>query len=669
MSDAIEDVEMGMAGAVTASAAAATVRSPAFTAATIAAAMPNLPAITMASVVSTPSLSQSTSYSHFSSPSLFPVSTPTSSSTASSSSFHSPGKNNHRTTRRASQSHAAQPTGSSMGPTTPSSSSSGLQPRTSSDNGAVSALSAYSPKSATSYSSLSSSSSPGLHAQVDRLSLTDSVHAFQQQQHQQQQQQQQQQPMTHSSSQQHLQHHLPANTASGVWSAKRELESDDNGPKKRRLSEPGLSASVMASAIASMQSSPTLNARQANFGGGVPPLQAPVDARKSPTASMFSPPFPAPTMSQSSQPPQPQPQPQQQPQVREKEERREDGPTSSATASSLSSSSSSSSMSSSSNVPFHLRSNRRAADGPDPHWRVSISSCHTFAPYRQLFPQGNPNLHLLNKSKRKLADKDVQQSLGGSRLLESTSMDFDKLGVASPASTSSLSPPPPPLQPRAHLRLLSLTCELPELYRRCNPAFSYSRHANPRRVLTEPSERCGNSGYDNAHANLVLSVNDVLHSDSGAFRSFRVLELLGEGTFGQVVKCEDCERRVLRAVKVIKNKPAYYNQALMEIRLLTTLNTQYDPDDKHHMLRLLDHFTYKHHLCLVFELLSVNLYELIKQNQFRGLAMHLIRTFLRQLTDALIVLRRASVIHCDLKVSSPCLPLHPGCSLTATRCD
>ena len=526
-----------------------------------------------------------------------------------------------------------------MAPTTPSSStsflsnaSSGMQPRTSSDNGVASALSVYSPKSGTSYSSLSSSSSPGLHAQVDRLSLTDSVH------------QHVQHSMTHSSSSSHLQQHLPVNpAAAGVWSAKRELESDDNGPKKRRLSEPGLSASVMATAIATMQSSPTLTARQGNFTGGPLPLQQmTADAQRSPTTSIYSPPFPAPSMSHQAQ---------LQPQVRDKEERREDVPPATA-ATAASSAPSSSSTSSPSSVPFHLRSNRRAADGPDPHWRVSISSYHTFLPYRQLFPQGNPNLHLLNKSKRKAADKEAPQSLAGSRLLESTSMDFEKLGVTALTSTSSsLSPPPPPLQPRAHLRLLSLTCELPELYRRCNPAFSYSRHANPRRVLTEPSERCGNNGYDNAHANLVLSVNDVLHSDSGAFRSFRVLELLGEGTFGQVVKCEDCERRVLRAVKVIKNKPAYYNQALMEIRLLTTLNTQYDPDDKHHMLRLLDHFTYKHHLCLVFELLSVNLYELIKQNQFRGLAMHLIRTFLRQLTDALIVLRRASVIHCDLKVS------------------
>jgi hypothetical protein len=41
----------------------------------------------------------------------------------------------------------------------------------------------------------------------------------------------------------------------------------------------------------------------------------------------------------------------------------------------------------------------------------------------------------------------------------------------------------------------------------------------------------------------------------------------------------------------------------------------------------------------VFELLNINLYELIRQNQFRGLSMNLQRLFLSQILDALIVLR------------------------------
>lgn len=79
------------------------------------------------------------------------------------------------------------------------------------------------------------------------------------------------------------------------------------------------------------------------------------------------------------------------------------------------------------------------------------------------------------------------------------------------------------------------------------------------------------------------------------------------------------------------------------------LNQRYDEYDRHHLLRLRDTFIHKKHLCLVFELLSVNLYELIKQNHFRGLSTNLVRVFTAQILDALTVLNEARIIHCDLK--------------------
>lgn len=79
------------------------------------------------------------------------------------------------------------------------------------------------------------------------------------------------------------------------------------------------------------------------------------------------------------------------------------------------------------------------------------------------------------------------------------------------------------------------------------------------------------------------------------------------------------------------------------------MNQRYDENDRHHLLRLRDTFIHKKHLCLVFELLSVNLYELIKQNHFRGLSTNLVRVFTAQILDALTVLNEARIIHCDLK--------------------
>lgn len=87
------------------------------------------------------------------------------------------------------------------------------------------------------------------------------------------------------------------------------------------------------------------------------------------------------------------------------------------------------------------------------------------------------------------------------------------------------------------------------------------------------------------------------------------------------------------------------------------------------MLRLKDTFIHQAHLCLVFELLSNNLYELIKQNSFRGLSTSLVRVFTAQLLDALTVLQEAKIIHCDLKpenillkscVASPALLCPPA---------
>lgn len=62
-----------------------------------------------------------------------------------------------------------------------------------------------------------------------------------------------------------------------------------------------------------------------------------------------------------------------------------------------------------------------------------------------------------------------------------------------------------------------------------------------------------------------------------------------------------------------------------------------------------DSFTHKNHLCLVFECLSSNLYELIKQNQFKGLSTQLVKVFTLQLLECLAVLKDARLIHCDLK--------------------
>jgi len=54
-------------------------------------------------------------------------------------------------------------------------------------------------------------------------------------------------------------------------------------------------------------------------------------------------------------------------------------------------------------------------------------------------------------------------------------------------------------------------------------------------------------------------------------------------------------------------------------------------------------------LCLVFELLSFNLYDLLKNTDFHGVSLNLTRKFATQLGKSLSFLNKMEIIHCDLK--------------------
>ncbi|KAJ8762741.1 hypothetical protein K2173_012233 [Erythroxylum novogranatense] len=193
-----------------------------------------------------------------------------------------------------------------------------------------------------------------------------------------------------------------------------------------------------------------------------------------------------------------------------------------------------------------------------------------------------------------------------------------------------------------------LTKGLVETYQICNPQFKYSEELNPKRYLTTPSTGVLNDGYDNVNSDLILTVNYSLVNQETQ-RRYIVKDVLGHGTFGQVAKCWVPDTSCFVAVKIIKNQPAYYQQALVEVSILTTLNRKYDPEDKHHIVRIYDYFVHQRHLCICFELLDTNLYELIKINQFRGLSLSIVQMFSKQILHGLALLKDAGIIHCDLK--------------------
>ncbi|XP_043233572.1 homeodomain-interacting protein kinase 1-like isoform X1 [Amphibalanus amphitrite] len=128
---------------------------------------------------------------------------------------------------------------------------------------------------------------------------------------------------------------------------------------------------------------------------------------------------------------------------------------------------------------------------------------------------------------------------------------------------------------------------------------------------------------------------------------YEVLEFLGRGTFGQVVKCWKKGTNEIVAMKILKNHPSYARQGQIEVSILSRLS--HENADEFNFVRAHECFQHKNHTCLVFEMLEQNLYDFLKQNKFSPLPLKFIRPILQQVLTALLKLKQLGLIHADLK--------------------
>lgn len=92
-----------------------------------------------------------------------------------------------------------------------------------------------------------------------------------------------------------------------------------------------------------------------------------------------------------------------------------------------------------------------------------------------------------------------------------------------------------------------------------------------------------------------------------------------------------------------------HKTGLKELDILRKLNDS-DPEDRFHCLRLFRHFFHKNHLCMVFEPLAMNLREVLKKyGKDVGLHVKAVRSYTQQLFLALKLLKRANILHADIK--------------------
>ncbi|EAS03134.2 Serine/Threonine kinase (macronuclear) [Tetrahymena thermophila SB210] len=165
-------------------------------------------------------------------------------------------------------------------------------------------------------------------------------------------------------------------------------------------------------------------------------------------------------------------------------------------------------------------------------------------------------------------------------------------------------------------------------------------------------------------------------------KRYVVIQKIGWGHFSTVWLAKDFKYDTYVALKIQKSAPHYLEAAFDEVEILQkvarmskdpewmkSLQKYYEGEkrksfnkDDCQVVQLLNSFVFKgpygNHFCFVFEILGVNLLEVIKRYNYSGVPMHLCRKIAKQVLIGLDFLHRfCDVIHTDLKPENVLLQL------------
>lgn len=86
----------------------------------------------------------------------------------------------------------------------------------------------------------------------------------------------------------------------------------------------------------------------------------------------------------------------------------------------------------------------------------------------------------------------------------------------------------------------------------------------------------------------------LLIKDHIAFR-YEVIALIGKGSFGQVLEVFDHKSKKSVAIKLVKNKPKFHQQAKIEVEILKYIK-EFDTQKSSNIIEILDTFTFRNHI-------------------------------------------------------------------------
>lgn len=192
--------------------------------------------------------------------------------------------------------------------------------------------------------------------------------------------------------------------------------------------------------------------------------------------------------------------------------------------------------------------------------------------------------------------------------------------------------------------------------------FDFDDHEDDDEIATDVAEQAADTSkgtvldeklldnWDDAEGYYKLIANELVNGGR-----YRMVKNLGRGVFANVAQAEDISiqdennAHKLVAIKMIRRNDLMRKASQKEMDFVRKVNDA-DPQDKRHVIRLLSSFDHKGHLCAVFEHMSKNLRDLLKENtNGHGLSLQAVRSYSRQMFVGLQHLVSCQVVHCDLK--------------------
>ncbi|KAH0787696.1 CMGC family protein kinase [Histomonas meleagridis] len=166
-----------------------------------------------------------------------------------------------------------------------------------------------------------------------------------------------------------------------------------------------------------------------------------------------------------------------------------------------------------------------------------------------------------------------------------------------------------------------------------------------RKPLTNPDTPISCQSRDNCEGNLIVFEGEIYVL--GPKIKLEFLSCAGMGAFGCVYEVRNLYNGKKYALKIGNSKcsKVIVNEAVIMSKISSLLNKS----ESRHVVQMYGPLKYCGHECILYELLSVNMYELIEFRKFTGLPIQYVQLYSRQICHALNSIHSINFVHLDIK--------------------